>query len=54
MPTNKPIVPLVIDEELLKAVEDFRYENRFPSRSAAIIYLIRKGLQAIAKEKTEK
>lgn len=52
MPTNKPIVPLVIDNELLKAVEDFRYENRFPSRSAAIIYLIRKGLETIAKEKT--
>lgn len=53
MPTNKPMISLAIDKELLQAVENFRYENRFPTRTAAILYLIRKGLQAIAKEKTE-
>lgn len=54
MPTKKPIVPLVIDDALLQEVENFRFENRFPSRSAALIYLIRKGLQDVQKTESEK
>ena len=51
MPTTKPIISLAIDETLLERLDDFRYENRFPSRSAAILYLIRKALDTIDAEK---
>ena len=40
-------VQLMIDEELLKKVEDFRYSNRIPSKSEAIRMLIEKGLESL-------
>lgn len=54
MPTKKPIIPIVLDDALLQAVEDFRYENRFPSRSATLVYLIRKGLEAVKNQDAKK
>ena len=37
---------LMIDEEELKAIDDWRFENRLPSRAAAIRELLRRGLAA--------
>ena len=37
---------LMIDEEELKAIDDWRFENRLPSRAAAIRELLRRGLSA--------
>ncbi len=54
MPTEKPRFCLTVDEELLKEIEDFRFENRYPSRSAATLELIRLGLQTLKNERTEK
>ena len=54
MPTEKPRFCLTVDEELLKEIEDFRFENRYPSRSAATLALIRLGLQTLKNERTEK
>ena len=34
----------MIDEDELKAIDDWRFENRLPSRAAAIRELIRRGL----------
>jgi metal-responsive CopG/Arc/MetJ family transcriptional regulator len=34
-----------MDAELLENLEDYRFENRIPSRSRAIEELIRKGLE---------
>ena len=45
MTTKKPQVLLTLDEELLKRIEDFRFENRINTRSEAIRVLIRKGLE---------
>jgi metal-responsive CopG/Arc/MetJ family transcriptional regulator len=42
---------VVIDKELLKKVEDFRYENRIPSRSEAVRELIKKALKTPQKKK---
>lgn len=53
MPTEKPRFTVIVDEELLKQIDDFRFENRYPSRSAATLELIRRGIQQIAKEKTK-
>lgn len=40
--------------ELLNQIEDYRFENRKPNRNKAILDLINEGLQAAAKDKTNK
>ncbi len=51
MPTQKPRYTVIVDEELLKEIDDFRFENRYPSRSAATLELIRLGIEQLKKEK---
>lgn len=51
MPTQKPRYTVVVDEDLLRQIDDFRFENRFPSRSAATLELIRMGIQQLEREK---
>lgn len=45
MPTEKPRYSITVDEELLKQIDNFRFENRYPSRSAATLELIRLGIE---------
>lgn len=47
MPTEKPRYTIIVDEEMLKKIDDFRFENRYPSRSAATIELIRLGIEQL-------
>lgn len=49
MPTEKPRYTVIVDEELLKEIDDFRFENRYPSRSAATLELIRLGIEQLKK-----
>ena len=35
---------IMLDENELKALDDFRYKNRMPSRAAAVRELLRRGL----------
>ncbi len=44
MPTDKPVINIIIDEELLKRIEEYRYSNHIPSRTEAIRKLIESGL----------
>ena len=37
---------LLLDEEELKAIDDWRFLHRFPSRAAALRELLRRGLLA--------
>lgn len=37
---------LMLDDEELKAIDEWRFENRMPSRAAAIRELLRRGLKA--------
>ncbi len=37
---------IMLDEEELKALDDFRYAHRMPSRAAAVRELLRRGLAA--------
>lgn len=46
VPTNKPFVHLILDPELVERIDDFRFTFRYPSRTAAIRFLIEAGLQA--------
>lgn len=54
MPTEKPRITVVVDDDMMQQIEDFRFENRFPSRSAAMVELIRLGIEQIKKEQAEK
>ena len=45
MGTDKPRVLLTFDEALLKKIDDYRFNNRFASRNAAIKHLIELGLK---------
>ena len=54
MPTQKPRYTVIVDEEMLKKIDDYRIENRFPSRSAATIELIKLGMEQLEKEQAAK
>lgn len=54
MPTEKPRYTVTVDDELLKKIDDFRFENRYPSRSAATLELIRLGMEALKKDQEAK
>jgi len=54
VPTEKPRYTITVDEELMKQIDDFRFENRYPSRSAATLELIRLGLEVLEKEQSKK
>ncbi len=53
MPTEKPRYTVIVDEELLKKIDDFRFENRYPSRSAATLELIRLGMESLKKKQKQ-
>lgn len=54
MPTEKPRYTITVTEEMLKEIDDFRFENRFSTRTQATNELIRLGLEALKKLETEK
>jgi metal-responsive CopG/Arc/MetJ family transcriptional regulator len=53
MPTEKPKLIIVMESDLLKRIDDFRFDNRINSRSEAIRQLIEAGL-AVTKPKAKK
>lgn len=54
MATDKPRYSITVDEEMLKEIEDFRFNNRFPNRNQATIELIRLGLEKIKQTDSKK
>lgn len=54
MPTKKPIISVVLDEETLQKVEDFQFKNRIPSRSKALNELIKIGIEQLERELDKK
>ncbi len=53
MPTEKPRYTVIVDEDLLRRIDDFRFENRFASRSSATLELIRIGMEVLESNKAE-
>ena len=43
-PKRTEKIQLMLDDNELQAIDDWRFENRLPSRAAAIRELIRRGL----------
>ena len=50
MATDKPRILLTVDEDMLKRIDDFRYDNRVPTRSEAIRRLIEDSLKRFEKK----
>lgn len=54
MATKRPRYMISVDNEMFNAIEDFRFERRFQTRSEATAELIRLGLEQIKKTKLSK
>ena len=52
MATEKPRYTVSVDDELFQRIEDFRFENRYQTRSQATVELIRLGLESLKREQT--
>lgn len=50
MATQKQRYMISVSEDMFQAIEDYRFEHRFPTRSAATTELIRLGLEAVNKK----
>ena len=53
MPTEKPRFTITVTDEVLKEIDDFRYENRYPTRTQAINELFRIGIETLKKQTEE-
>jgi len=50
MPTEKPKIIFVAEDDLLERLDDYRYENRIPTRSEAIRRLLDESLKKYEKK----
>lgn len=51
-PEKRRYVNLYLDEATLKRIDEYRFDNRFPSRTEAIRHLIEKALPSTPKRKS--
>jgi metal-responsive CopG/Arc/MetJ family transcriptional regulator len=51
MPSDKPKILFVLDEDLLKRLNDFRFTNRIDSKSEAIRRLLDEALKKYESKK---
>lgn len=52
-PNAAPIINITMDDELLKLVEDYQFDNRIKNRSEAIRQLLKAGMERMEQEKNE-
>ncbi len=45
MPSDKPFLSFVIEQDLLDKIDNYRFNHRFPSRSSAIRFLVEYALK---------
>ncbi len=50
MPSEKPKILFVLPEDLLRRIDDFRFDNRINSRAEAVRQLIEEGLKKSEKK----
>lgn len=53
MSTDRARYTVSLDDDMFQEVEDFRFDNRYQTRSQATVELIRLGLEAVEKMKKE-
>lgn len=49
MATDLHRYSISLDDETFEQIENYRYDNRFPTRSSATVELIKLGLEALEK-----
>ncbi len=54
MPTKKDILNFAVDSDLMKRLDDFRFDNRINTRSEAIRRLLNEALKKHEKKPTKK
>ena len=54
MPTKKDILNFAVDADLMKRLDDFRFENRINTRSEAIRLLLNEALKRHESKPTKK
>ena len=54
MPTEKPKIIFVADDDLLERLDDFRFDSRINTRSEAIRRLLNEALKRYEKKPTKK
>ena len=54
MATARPRYTVSVNNEMFKEIENFRFENRYQTRSEATVVLIRRGLESLKKEQVDK
>lgn len=50
MATDRPRYTVSVDDELFRQIEDFRFAQRYQTRSEATVELIRRGLESLRQE----
>jgi len=50
MATTRPRYTVSVDKDLFEQIENFRFENRYNTRSDATVELIRLGLETLKKQ----
>ena len=50
MPTQKPRFSIAMDDDLLQAVDDYKFENRVKSQNQAINDLVRAGIEELKRK----
>lgn len=50
MSTNRPRYMISVDDDMFNEIEDFRFKNRYQTRSEATAELIRLGLEELKKQ----
>ena len=51
MATDRHRYTVSVDDEMFQKIEDYRFDNRYNTRSEATVALIRLGLEALENEK---
>lgn len=54
MPSEKPKILFVANDDLIRRIDDYRFENRIKSQSEAIRRLLEAGLAAASKAPRKK
>ncbi len=54
MATARPRYTVSVNNEMFKEIENFRFENRYQTRSEATVVLIQRGLESLKKEQADK
>ena len=50
MPTMNPRITFTVSEELMKRIDEYRFDNRLRNQTAAIVDLINKGFASLTGE----